>query len=209
MAKGILARKLGMTQLFTERGTVVAVTVLQADSCEVVQRKTELSDGYNALQLGFGDRAVNHSNKPAVGHAKRAGLKPKRKMLELRGEHSLEPGAKVSVEIFSAGERVDVTGTSKGKGFAGTVKRHNFSRGPVSHGSMNTRQPGSIGSVDAARVFKGMKMAGQHGNVRRTTRHLELVRVDAERNLLLVKGAVPGARNSLVLVRDNSREGSL
>ncbi len=207
--KGILARKVGMTQLFTERGTVVPVTVLEAESCRVVQQKTTATDGYDAVQLAYGERKANRTSKPLAGHYKRAGLKAQRTLLELRDGGTPEVGSQVSVDIFSAGEKVDVTGISKGKGFAGTVKRHNFSRGPVSHGSMNTRQPGSIGSVDAARVFKGMKMGGHMGDVRRTAMRLEVVRVDTERNLILIKGNVPGSKNSMVLVRDSDREGTL
>lgn len=207
MAKGLLARKLGMTQLFTEQGTVIPVTVLEASDCVVAQLKTAATDGYDAVQLGFGEIPAKRTNKPTIGHFKRAGLKPHRTLLELRDAGTPEVGSKIAVDIFAAGEKVDITGTSKGKGFAGTVKRHNFSRGPVSHGSMNTRQPGSIGSVDAARVFKGIKMGGHMGDVKRTARHCEVFRVDAERNLLLIKGQVPGARNSVVMVRQG--EGTL
>ena len=205
MGKGILARKVGMMQVFTERGTVVPVTVLEADSCHVVQRKTAAIEGYDAVQLGFGERPQKRTNKPLLGHFKRAGVKPMRTLVELRDPGEIAVGERISVDVFAAGELVDVTGTSQGKGFAGTVKRHNFKRGPVSHGSMNTRQPGSIGSVDAARTFKGIKMSGHMGSVRRTVRHLEIVRVDTERNLLLVKGAVPGHKNSVVLVRPSTR----
>ncbi|MFN2568673.1 MAG: 50S ribosomal protein L3 [Candidatus Dormibacteria bacterium] len=209
MSKGLLARKVGMMQLFTERGTVVPVTVLEADSCHVVQRKSAAIDGYEAVQLGFGEARAQGVNKPMRGHFKRAGVKPLRKVMEVRDAGEPAPGTRVGVDIFHAGDRVDVTGISQGKGFAGTVKRHNFSRGPVSHGSMNTRQPGSIGSVDAARVFKGMKMGGHMGAARTTIRGLEVVRVDEDRSLLLVKGSVPGHRNSVVLVRDGERTGVL
>jgi large subunit ribosomal protein L3 len=206
VAKGILARKVGMTQIFTERGTVVPVTVLESDSCHVVQRKTTSNDGYEALQIGFGEQLAKRVNKPLSGHYRRAGVRPLRRLTELRDPGEAEIGSRLRVEMFSEGELVDVTGISQGKGFAGTVKRHGFSRGPVSHGSMNTRQPGSIGSVDAARTFKGVKMSGHYGSVRRTVRHLEVVRVDSERNLLLVKGAVPGHKNAVVLVRPSDRE---
>jgi large subunit ribosomal protein L3 len=206
VAKGLLARKVGMTQIFTERGTVVPVTVLESESCHVVQRKTTATDGYEALQIGFGEQRPRRVNKPQTGHFRRAGVHPLRKLVELRDAGEAELGTRLLVDMFTAGQLVDVSGVSQGKGFAGTVKRHNFSRGPVSHGSMNTRQPGSIGSVDAARTFKGVKMSGQYGNVRRTIRHLEVVRVDAERNLLLVKGSVPGHRNSVVLIRPSDRE---
>ena len=206
MAKGLLARKVGMTQIFTERGTVVPVTVLESDTCMVVQRKTTSTDGYEALQIGFGQQLTKRVNKPLSGHYRRAGVRPLRKLAELRDGGDAEIGTRLTVDMFAEGQLVDVTGTSQGKGFAGTVKRHNFSRGPVSHGSMNTRQPGSIGSVDAARTFKGVKMSGHYGHVRRTIRHLEVVRVDGERNLLLVKGAVPGHKNGVVLIRPSDRE---
>jgi large subunit ribosomal protein L3 len=209
VAKGILARKVGMTQIFTERGTVVPVTVLESDSCHVVQRKTTAAEGYEALQIGFGEQSSKRVNKPLTGHYKRAGVRPLRKLVELRDAGEAALGTRLSVEMFTEGQLVDITGTSQGKGFAGTVKRHGFSRGPVSHGSMNTRQPGSIGSVDAARTFKGIKMSGHYGHVRRTVRHLEVVRVDGERNLLLIKGSVPGHKNGVVLIRPSDREETL
>lgn len=209
MAKGILARKVGMTQIFTERGTVVPVTVLESDTCHVVQRKTTAAEGYEALQIGFGEQSSKRVNKPLTGHYKRAGVRPLRKLVELRDAGEAALGTRLSVEMFTEGQLVDITGTSQGKGFAGTVKRHGFSRGPVSHGSMNTRQPGSIGSVDAARTFKGIKMSGHYGHVRRTVRHLEVVRVDGERNLLLIKGSVPGHKNGVVLIRPSDREETL
>jgi large subunit ribosomal protein L3 len=199
-----------MTQLFTERGTVVPVTVLEAGPCRVVQRKTTAVDGYEAVQIGFGERKPRRTPKPMSGHFKRAGLRPMKELAELRDGGELELGATLTVDaVFVPGEQVDVTGVSKGKGFAGQHKRHNFGRGPVTHGSHNIRQPGSVGSVDAARTWKGMKMAGQLGNVRRTVRGLEVVRVDAERNLLLVRGSVPGHRNAVVLVRAHDREATL
>ncbi len=207
MSKGILARKVGMTQLFTEQGTVVPVTVLEAESCHVVQLKTTATDGYDAVQLGFGERRPRRTVKPLLGHFKRAGTEPLTHLAEVREAGSPPLGSRVSVDLFAPGERVDVTGISKGKGFAGQHKRHNFSRGPVTHGSHNIKQPGSIGSTDAARVFRGMRMAGHLGAARSTVRHLEVVRVDSERNLLLVKGAVPGPRQSVLLVRDSARTG--
>jgi large subunit ribosomal protein L3 len=207
MSKGILARKVGMTQLFTERGTVVPVTVLEAGPCRVVQRKTASVDGYEAVQIGFGEERPRRTTKPLAGHFKRAGVKPMKELVELRDAGDLELGATLTVDsVFTPGEQVDVTGTSKGKGFAGQHKRHHFGRGPVTHGSHNIKQPGSVGSVDAARTWRGLKMAGQLGNVQRTVRGLEVVRVDAERNLLLVKGSVPGHRNAVVLVRAHDRE---
>lgn len=204
--RGLLARKLGMTQLFTERGTVVPVTVLEAGPCRVVQRKTTVKDGYEAVQIGFGEVARKRATRPEAGHCRKAGLEPMRDLAELRDAGEPAVGATLTVDIFSAGQIVDVSGTSIGKGFSGQHKRHHFGRGPVSHGSHNIRQPGSIGSVDAARTFRGLKMAGQLGNARRTVRGLEVIRVDAPRNLLVVKGAVPGARNGVVLVRDADLE---
>jgi large subunit ribosomal protein L3 len=209
MSRGILARKVGMTQLFTERGTVVPITVLEAGPCRVVQRKTTAVDGYEALQIGFGERSPKRTPKPLIGHLKRAGLRPMRTLVELRDAGEAGIGSEITAEIFTAGDRVDVTGMSKGKGFAGQHKRHNFSRGPVSHGSHNIRQPGSIGSVDAARTMRGLKMAGHLGASRSTVKGLEVVRVDAARNLLMLKGAVPGSRNGVVLIRDADREATL
>ncbi|MFN2450981.1 MAG: 50S ribosomal protein L3 [Candidatus Dormibacteria bacterium] len=202
MSRGILARKVGMTQLFTERGTIVPVTVLDASGCRVVQRKTTVKEGYEAVQIGFGERESRKTNKPLAGHFRRAGVKPLRHLVELRDAGEPEVGSSLEVGLFSPGDVVDVTGTSQGKGFSGTHKRHNFALGPKTHGSMNYRAPGSIGSVDAARVFKGVKLPGHMGAVRRTVRGLEVVRVDAERRLLLIKGSVPGHRNAVVLVRD-------
>jgi large subunit ribosomal protein L3 len=204
VSRGLLARKLGMTQLFTERGTVVPVTVLEAGPCRVVQRKTVPVDGYDAVQIGFGERPASRTSKPLAGHFKRAGLRPLRRLVELRDAGEAQPGQTLTVDLFSAGDRVDVVGVSKGKGFAGQHKRHHFGRGPVTHGSHNIKQPGSIGSVDAARTMRGVRMAGQLGARQATVRGLEIIRVDPERNLLLVKGAVPGARNGVVLVRDSN-----
>ena len=198
-----------MTQLFTDRGTAVAVTVLEADSCHVVQHKTVAVDGYEALQLGFGERSPKRTIKPMQGHFKRAGTPPLTTLKELRDAGELKLGSRVTVDIFSSGQRVDVSGISQGKGFSGTHKRHNFRRGPYTHGSHNIKQPGSIGSTDAARVFRGLRMAGHLGAQEATARNLEVFRVDAERNLLLVKGAVPGHRNSVVLVRDTDRSARL
>jgi large subunit ribosomal protein L3 len=209
VAKGLLARKVGMTQLFTEQGTVVPVTVLEADSCHVVQLKTAAGEGYDAVQLGFGVRSPRRTVKPQAGHFKRAGTPPLAHLAEVRDAGTPAVGGRVGVDVFSPGERVDVTGTSKGKGFAGQHKRHHFGRGPVTHGSHNIKQPGSIGSTDAARTFRGLRMAGHLGAARATVRNLEVVRVDRERNLLLVRGAVPGHRDAVVLVRDSAREGTL
>ena len=202
MTKGILGRKIGMTQLFTESGELQAVTVIQAEPNVILQKKTVETDGYNALQLGFADQKANNSNKPAKGHAEKANTTPKRYIREIRDaaldEH--EVGQEVSVEIFAAGDVVDVTGTSKGKGFQGAIKRHNQSRGPMSHGSRYHRRPGSMGVIDPMRVFKGKALPGQMGGEQITVQNLEIVKVDAERNLILVKGNVPGAKKSYVKV---------
>ncbi len=192
-----------MTQLFTDSGTVMPVTVLQSGDCKVVQTKSSPVEGYDAVQLAFDERATRKGvPQPLLGHYKAAGLKPHRVLRELRNG-SGKPGDAVTVELFSAGDIVDVIGVSKGKGFAGQVKRHNFGRGPVSHGSHNIRQAGSIGSVDAARTFKGVRMAGHMGSHRTTVRNLEVVRVDAERHLILIKGAVPGHTNAVVMIRSS------
>ena len=209
MSKGILARKVGMTQIFTPQGTSVPVTVLEADTCHVVQRKTVAADGYEAVQLGFGERTLNRTPKPMRGHYKRAGLQPQVRLRELRDAGDVAIGTRLTVAMFSPGQRIDVIGVSQGKGFSGQHKRHNFHRGPVSHGSHNIKQAGSIGSTDAARVFKGLKMAGHLGASQVTVRNLEVVRVDTERNLLLVHGSVPGHKNTVVMVRDVDRSASI
>jgi len=203
--KGLLARKLGMTQLFNPDGTVSAVTVLEAGPCRVVDLRTKEKDGYEAARISFEAVAAGKLAKPREGVFKKADLEPHRHVVEIRGYDGLEQGQELKAEIFEAGDLVDVTSTSKGKGFQGLIKRHKFSRGPESHGSMNVRQPGAIGATDAARVFKGVRMAGQMGNVRVTARAYKVVRVDAERNLLLVKGGVPGAKGALVLVRTSTK----
>ena len=207
--KGLLAKKVGMTQVFTERGELVPVTVLEAGPCVVVGRRTAAKEGYDAVQLGLGQIAEKKLTKAAVGHFKKAGVAALRHLREVRvpPEAAFEVGQSVKVDIFKVGELVDVTGNSKGKGFSGQHKRHHFGRGPVTHGSHNIKQPGSIGSSSTpSRVYRGLRMAGQLGNAQRTTRHLEVVRVDADRNLLLVNGDVPGHTNSLVVVRDSRRQ---
>ena len=203
MTKGLLARKVGMTQVFDDRGVAVPVTVLEAGPCTVVGLRTVATDGYSATRLGFGAVNEKRVTKPVAGEYKKAGIKPSRRIVELRGEpgEGVEVGAELKADVFTEGDKVAVLGTSKGKGFAGVVKRHRFGRGPVSHGSHNIRQPGSVGSVDAARTWRGVKMAGQMGNIRTTARGLTVVKVDAERNLLMIRGAVPGAKNSIVVVR--------
>jgi len=196
-----------MTRLFTEDGDSIPVTVIEAGPNRVTQVKTEKTDGYDAIQVTFGTRRANLVNKPATGHFTRAGVSAGEGLWELRlpkGESAeLETGAEITVEMFEAGEKVDVTGISKGKGFAGTVKRHNFGMQDATHGnSVSHRAPGSIGQNQTpGRVFKGKKMAGHMGDERVTTQNLEVVRVDVERNLLLIKGTVPGAKGGNVTVR--------
>jgi len=201
--KGIIGKKLGMTQLFDDNGNRVAVTVVEAGPCTVTQVRTAESDGYTAVQLAFEDCKDKQLSKAELGHLKKAGLKHgKRHLAEFRGMADLKVGDTVTVEAFEDGQHVSVTGVSKGKGFQGTVKRHNFGRGPESHGSHNIRQPGSIGaSAYPSRVFKGKRMSGHMGDERVTQRGLRVVARDAENNLLLIKGAVPGATNSVVIVK--------
>jgi large subunit ribosomal protein L3 len=207
--KGLLAKKIGMTQVFTEKGELLPVTVLEAGPCTVVALRAVQKDGYGAVQIGFGEIKEQKVTKPQAGHYKKAGVAPHRHLREVRlkGDGSFEIGQALKVDLFKAGEWVDVTGTSKGKGFSGQHKRHHFGRGPVTHGSHNIKQPGSIGSSSTpSRVYKGMRMAGQLGNAQRTTKHVKVVRVDVDRNLLLVNGDVPGHKNSLVLVKDSVRQ---
>ncbi len=203
--KGLLARKLGMSQLFNQDGTVSAVTVLEAGPCRVLGLRTKEKDGYEAAQIAFEALPEGKLSSPRAGGFKKAGIDPHHHVVEIRNYDGLEQGQELKAEMFAAGELVDVTSTSKGKGFQGLVKRHKFSRGPESHGSMNVRQPGAIGATDAARVFKGVRMSGQMGNERVTARAYKVVRVDAERNLLLIKGGVPGAKGALVLVRQSTK----
>lgn len=199
----ILAKKLGMTQLFLEDGTVERVTVLEAGPCPVTGRRTAERDGYDAVQLAFGATKEKHLTKPELGHLKKAGVGPHRHLVEFRDvDIDVEVGQNVTVESFEPGQKIRVAGTSKGKGFQGTVKRHGFSRGPVTHGSHNTRAPGSIGAAAwPARVFKGIRGPGHMGAERVTQRGLTVVRVDSDDNLLIVRGSVPGAKNGLVEVR--------
>ena len=202
--KGILGRKVGMTQVFDpETGAVTPVTVIEAGPCPVVQVKTVATDGYDAVQLAFDAVAERKISKPEQGHLAKAGVAPHRHLVELRGPSELQVGEAVTVEAFAPGEKVKVAGISIGKGFQGTIKRHRFHRGPVSHGSHNIRKPGSIGaSATPSRVFKGQKMAGRMGGVRVTQLGLTVHDVDVERNLLLVKGSVPGPTSGLVEIRE-------
>lgn len=205
--KGILGRKRGMTQVFDpESGQVTPVTVIEAGPCPVVQLKTEATDGYDAIQLAFEPVAPRKITKAEAGHLRKAEVEPHRHLAEFRGETPFVIGETVTVEAFEPGDTIKVTGISKGKGFAGTIKRHNFHRGPVSHGSHNVRKPGSIGaSAYPARVFKGQKMPGRLGGKRRTQVGLTIHSTDPERNLILIKGAVPGPTNGLVEIREESR----
>ena len=200
MAKGILGKKIGMTQVFAADGTLVPVTVIEVSPNVVLQKKTAETDGYQAVQLGFADK--KNVNKPEVGHAQKANTNPKRFVKEIAGEEMLafEVGQEVKGNIFVVGELVDVTGTSKGKGYQGVIKRHNFHRGPMAHGSGYHRGIGSMGSIQAARIKPGKKMPGRMGAVTRTVQNLEFVKYDAENNVILVKGNVPGAKNSYVMV---------
>jgi large subunit ribosomal protein L3 len=200
----ILGRKQGMTQLFTEDGTHVGVTVVEAGPCVVTQVRTQEADGYHATQLGFEDKPEKSTNKPQRGHFTKVGCAPKRFLREerLAMASPLAVGDEIRAEVFAPGDVVDVIGTTKGRGFAGTIKRHGFARGPKTHGSMNYRRPGSIGaSAYPGRVFKGKRMSGHFGDTRQTTKNLKIVRVDAERNLLYVSGAIPGPRGGFVQIQ--------
>jgi large subunit ribosomal protein L3 len=201
----IIGRKLGMTQFFTEDGRRTAVTVIQAGPCPVVDVKSGDRHGYDAVQLAYEEVAEKKLSRPEIGHLKKVGIAPHRHLHEFRGSFELAAGDTVTVERFAPGDAVKVIGRSKGKGFAGTIKRHNFARGPVSHGSHNVRAPGSIGqSATPSRVIKGVRMAGHMGHARVTQRGLRVLDVDAERNLLLVTGAVPGPTGGVVFVEEDS-----
>jgi large subunit ribosomal protein L3 len=207
MAKGILGKKLGMTQIFTEAGKVVPVTVVESGKTVVIQSKTVENDGYNAVQLGFGTVKDKKVTKPMKGHFAKAGTAPVKFIREMRLPSASEynQGDVIGVDVFSAGELVDVTGTAKGKGFAGGIKRHNFRRGPMGHGSKSHREPGSMGprmSGGGGKVFKGKKLPGQMGGQKVTIQRLSVVRVDPERNLILIKGAIPGPKGSLVVIKN-------
>jgi large subunit ribosomal protein L3 len=205
--KGIVGRKLGMSQVFdSETGQVTPVTVIEAGPCPVVHVRTADVDGYEAVQLAYEPVADRKITRPELGHLRKAGAGAHRHLVEFRGASELQIGETVTVDAFEPGDAVKVAGTSIGKGFAGTIKRHNFSRGPVTHGSHNVRKPGSIGaSATPSRVFKGMRMSGRMGGKRRTQVGLVVHATDPERNLLLVKGPVPGPKNGLVEVREERR----
>lgn len=190
-----------MSQMFTEDGDRVTVTVIEAGPCAVTQVKTKETDGYDALQIGFGEVKERKVNKPAAGHFKKAGVTPRRHLAEVRGVADAKVGDEITVEAFEVGQKVKVTGISKGKGFAGVIKRHGFSGGPGSHGSHFHRAPGSVGAAAyPARVFKGMKLPGQMGNRKSTQPGLSVAATEPDQNLLLVKGAVPGSKNSIVFI---------
>jgi large subunit ribosomal protein L3 len=212
MAKGILGKKIGMTQIFEADGKMIPVTVVEAGPCLVIQNKTEETDGYNAVQLGFGELKEKHTSKPMKGHFDKAGITPVKFVRELRlsapSEYTV--GQKISADIFTAGEPIDATGISRGKGFAGTIKRHNFSRGPMAHGSKSHREPGSMGPMHSGpggRVIKGKKLPGRMGNAKVTVQRLTVAKVDTDRNLILVKGSIPGAAGSFVVLRETVKPG--
>ena len=207
MAKAILGRKLGMTQIFTEEGRVVPVTVVESGNNFVLRNKTDETDGYNAVQLGFGDIKEKNVTKPLKGQFEKAGVKAVRFIREMRlaAPSEYNVGDTIGVDIFAAGDLVDVVGTSKGKGFAGGIKRHNFARGPMGHGSKSHREPGSTGAMisgPGGRVLKGKKLPGRMGGERVTVQRLTVVRVDTDRNLILIKGAIPGPKKGFVVIKD-------
>ncbi|MBQ1812838.1 MAG: 50S ribosomal protein L3 [Bacilli bacterium] len=202
--KGILGKKIGMTQVFANDGKLIPVTVVSVEPNVVMQVKTKETDGYEAIQLGFTTKKEKHSNKPEVGHAKKANTAPKRFLKEIKGvEGNYELGQEIKCDIFEAGEIVDVTGTSKGKGFQGVIKRYNQSRGPMGHGSQYHRGVGSMGTLRPMRVFKGKKLPGHMGNETVTIQNLEIVAVDVEENVILIKGNIPGPKNSFVVIKSS------
>jgi large subunit ribosomal protein L3 len=206
--KEIIGKKLGMTRIFTESGESIPVTVIEAGPCPVVEKRTIDKHGYNAYQVGFGEKRTNLFNKPTAGHFAKAGVEPKRNLREIRFDHEeLEVGAEVKVDVFNVGERIDVTGISRGLGFAGAMKRHHFSGANKTHGQSDRwRAPGSIGqSSYPSRVFKGLKMAGRMGKDKVTILNLEVVKIIADQNLLLVRGGVPGVKGSLLKIRATNR----
>ena len=203
---GLIGRKLGMTRIFTEKGRSIPVTVLEAGPCAVIQVKDEETDGYSAVQIGFGAKKHKRTSKAELGHAALAGLDAAPRLIrEFRATdgEAYQPGQQLTVSVFEEGQRVRVTGVTKGRGFQGVVKRHGFAGRPASHGHPMSRNPGSMGpGTDPSRVIKGKKLPGRMGGTRRTIRNLQVVRVDSERNLLFVRGGVPGSRNSYVLIRE-------
>ncbi len=211
MAKGILGTKVGMTQIFNEDGKLVPVTVVQCEPNVILQKKTKENDGYEAVQLGYKDKPERLANKPERGHISKANSTPKRYVKEIAGEElsNFEVGQEIRVNIFEDGEIVDVTGTSKGKGFQGNIKRHNHARGPMSHGSDFHRRPGAIGTINPNHVLKGTKLPGHMGHETVTIQNLAVVKVDPERNLLMIKGNVPGPKKGMVMVRNAVKSGTV
>ena len=206
MKKGLIGKKIGMTQLFDETGKVIPVTVVEAGPCTVVQKKTIENDGYEAIQVGFGDVKVQRVNKPMAGHFKKADVAPKKVLKEFRLENmaDVNVGDILKADTFAVGDRVDVVGTSKGKGTAGVIKRWNFSRLKETHGTGPVhRHGGSLGVIDPARIFKGKKMAGHLGTEKVTVQNLDIVKVDVENNLIAIKGAIPGPKNGIVVIADS------
>ena len=206
MNKGLIGKKIGMTQLFDENGKVIPVTVVEAGPCTVVQKKTSENDGYAAVQVGFGDVKVTKVNKPMAGHFNKADVAPKKVLKEFRlaDTDSVNVGDILKADIFAVGDRVDVVGTSKGKGTAGVIKRWNFSRLKETHGTGPVhRHGGSLGVIDPARIFKGKKMAGHLGSEKVTVQNLDIVKVDVENNLIAIKGAIPGPKNGIVVIADS------
>ena len=206
MKKGIIGKKIGMTQIFDEIGNVIPVTVIEAGPCVVAQKKTAETDGYDAVQLGFVDAKEKHTNKPQQGHFEKAGVSAKRHLKEFRleGAASMNVGDVVCADTFVVGDKIDVTGTTKGRGYTGAIKRWNLHMLGKTHGiGPIHRQSGSMGVIDPARIFKNKKMAGQYGNEQVTVLNLEVVKIDAEKNLIAVKGAIPGAKNGIVFIRDS------
>ena len=206
MKKGIIGKKLGMTQIFDEKGNVIPVTVIEAGPCVVAQVKTVETDGYNALQLGFGEVKTKHINKPEMGHFAKSKLTNKKHLREFRLDSidGVKVGDEVKADVFQTGDKVDIQGTSKGKGFQGVIKRHGQHRGPMGHGSMYHRRPGSMGPTSTpGRVFKGKKLPGHMGSVTVTIQNLDVVRVDMDKNVLLVKGSVPGAKGAILKIKSS------
>lgn len=199
----ILGKKIGMTQIFDAEGRLIPVTVVEAGPCTVVQQKDMENDGYQAVKVGYGNIKTKNSNKPHTGQFAKAGIAPLRYLREMRVDDlsQYELGHEIKADVFQAGDMVDVTGTSKGKGTQGVIKRYNFSRGPMAHGSRHHRSPGSMGAVGPNRIFKGKKQPGHMGRDKVTVQGLEIVKVDAEKNILLIKGSIPGARKGLITIR--------
>ena len=206
MKKGIIGKKIGMTQIFDEIGNVIPVTIIEAGPCYVAQKKTVETDGYDAVQLGFMDANEKHTNKPAQGHFAKAGVSAKKHLKEFRLDDcsAINVGDVITADTFAAGDKVDVTGITKGRGYTGVIKRWNHHHLRMTHGTGPIhRQPGSMGVIDPARIFKNKKMAGQYGNEQVTVLNLKVVKIDTEKNLIAVKGAIPGAKNGIVFIRDS------